>query len=69
MTKLREHMIQDLLQAGRSDRTREVYIGAIRAYARHFDRCPSELGPDEIRNWVQHLRSRRLRERLSSKCP
>jgi site-specific recombinase XerD len=57
MTKLREHMIQDLLQAGRSDRTREVYIGAIRAYARHFDCCPSELGPDEIRNWVQHLRS------------
>ena len=71
MTKLREHMVQDLIQAGRSERTQQVYVGAIRQYARHFGRSPSELGPDEIRQWVQHLRNSilgpdRIRQHLAA---
>jgi site-specific recombinase XerD len=64
-------MIQDLLQAGRSERTRQVYVNAIRDYARHFSRCPSQLGPDEVRTWVQHLRNSvlkpdRIRQHLAA---
>src|SRR5688572_12412915 len=71
MTKLREHMIQDLIQAGRSERTQQVYVGAIREYARHFGRSPSELGPEEVRQWVQHLRNSilgpdRIRQHLAA---
>ncbi len=71
MTKLREHMLQDLLQAGRAESTRKAYINAIREYAIHFARCPSELGPDEVRTWVQHLRNSvlkpdRIRQHLAA---
>jgi len=71
MTKLREHMLQDLLQAGRAESTRKAYINAIREYAIHFGRCPSELGPDEVRTWVQHLRNSvlkpdRIRQHLAA---
>lgn len=62
MSKLRQDMISDLQLAGRSERTQQVYVGAIRAVTLHYGRCPSELNPDEVRSWVQLLRSSGVKE-------
>ena len=62
MSKLRQQMIQDLEFARRSESTKGQYINAIRNLAEHYRRCPSHLGADEIRAWVQLLRNSGIKE-------
>lgn len=59
MTKLRSRMMQDLDLGGYAKRTRQTYVDSIRDFARFHGRSPDQLGQDEVREWVEHLRRRK----------
>ena len=60
MTQLRKRMMQDLELAGHRPQTRSRYIHCIRDLARHHGSCPSTLGQEEVRQWVEHLGTKGL---------
>jgi len=57
MSALRSRMIQDLELAGLVPKTRRAYVASIHDMSRFFRRSPEELSQEEIRRWVEHLRS------------
>ena len=58
MDKSIEQMGQDLAFGPYVKGTRESYIRSAKALAAHFDRPVAELGRDELRDYVEHLRAR-----------
>lgn len=59
MTKLRSQMMQDLDLGGYADKTKKTYLDSIRDFAKFHGRSPGQLGQDEVRQWVEHLRQRK----------
>jgi len=59
MTPLRQRMIDDMRLAGFADRTRDVYIQAVRRLAAHYMRSPDLLSEEEVRDYLLHLRDER----------
>jgi integrase/recombinase XerD len=55
MTPLRLRMIEDMQIRYLAALTQKSYIEHIARFARHFDKSPEHLGPDEIRSWLLHL--------------
>jgi integrase/recombinase XerD len=55
MTPLRLRMIEDMQIRNLAAQTQKSYIEHIARFARHFDKSPEHLGPDEIRSWLLHL--------------
>lgn len=55
MTPLRQRMLEDMQIRNLSPATQYAYIGQVARYARHFGKCPSLLGPQEIRDYQIHL--------------
>ncbi len=58
MTSLRQRMIDDLRIRNHSPRTIKTYVYRVRRFAKHFDRCPSKLGPEEVRTYLLYLMSK-----------
>lgn len=58
MGELRDRMMQDLELAGFQQKTRLIYLNAIRDFAVFQRRSPAELGADDARAWVAHLTKR-----------
>ena len=58
MTPLRQRMIDDMRLAGFAERTRDVYIQAVRRLAAHYMRSPDVLSEEEVRAYLLHLRRR-----------
>jgi len=58
MTALRKKMMHDLELGGYAPRTQQLYIDAIRDFARFFRRSPEEMGQTEVRAWAGYLRDR-----------
>jgi len=54
MTALRKRMLEDMQIRNLSPLTQYAYTGQVARYARHFDKCPSLLGPEEIRDYGEH---------------
>jgi integrase/recombinase XerD len=54
MTALRTRMIEDLKLAGKSDRTQEAYVRAVRQLAEHYHRRPDRISEEEIRRYFLH---------------
>jgi site-specific recombinase XerD len=53
-----DEMLHDLELAGRSKNTIKHYLECVRMFARvHDHRCPRELGRDEVRAWMMHLKA------------
>ena len=59
MTPLRQRMIDDMRLAGFAERTRDVYIQAVRRLAAHYMRSPDLLSEEEVRTYLLHLRDER----------
>lgn len=61
MTPLRQRFIDDLRIRNYAPGTIEAYVAGVQRFARHFNRPPDQLGPDDIRAFQLHL----LEERVS----
>jgi site-specific recombinase XerD len=55
MTPLRQRMLQDMGIRNLALNTQLAYVQQIRAFARHFDRSPEALGPEQVRAYQVHL--------------
>lgn len=55
MTALRQRMLEDLQRRNFAEGTQKVYIDAVAAFARHFWRSPSDLGPEHVRSYLVYL--------------
>ena len=58
MGELRERMRADMVVRGYSESTIRTYVDQVKCFARHFGRCPSTMGEDEIRTYQLHLAER-----------
>jgi integrase/recombinase XerD len=56
MTPLRQRFLDDLRLRNYSPRTLETYVSCVARFARHCQRSPDQLGPEEIRDFLLHLR-------------
>ncbi len=59
MTPLRQRMLEDMQIRNLASSTQETYVRQVARFARHFSKCPSELGPEEIRDYQIHLAKER----------
>lgn len=59
MTSLREKFIRELTIRGRAERTIHAYVASLAALAQHYGRPPDRIGDEEIRTWLEHLRTAR----------
>ncbi|MGA2133992.1 MAG: site-specific integrase [Bryobacteraceae bacterium] len=55
MTSLRQRMLEDLRIRNYAPTTVECYVRAVAEFAKHFDKPPDQLGPEEIRKWQLFL--------------
>ena len=55
MTPLRQRMLQDMSIRNLAVNTQLAYVQQISAFARHFDRSPDALGPEQVRAYQVHL--------------
>ncbi len=58
-TALRQRMIQDLQLAGRSERTQEAYVRAVRKLADHYRQSPDRLTEPQVRDYFLYLKNDR----------
>lgn len=59
MTPLRQRMLEDMRVRNLAENTRRAYVQQVSAFAKHFDRSPELLGPDEIRTYQVYLTDER----------
>ena len=59
MSPLRKQLEDDLAIRGMSERTRETYVGAVAALAKHYGRSPDRIGQEEIQRYLLHLLTER----------
>jgi integrase/recombinase XerD len=59
MTTLRRRMIEDMQLRNLSLHTQDAYVQQISLFARHFNRSPELLGPEEIRSYQLYLTNER----------
>jgi integrase/recombinase XerD len=60
MTPLRQRFIDELTRRNRAARTIQTYVEAVARIARHFNRPPDQLTPQQVRDFQLHLVARGL---------
>jgi integrase/recombinase XerD len=55
MTPLRQRMTEDMQVRNLSPHTQNSYVQQVSLFARHFDKSPEELGPEDIRAYQVYL--------------
>lgn len=55
MTPLRKRMIEALELRGVSPKTLKLYVDCVARFARHFNKSPEKLGPEEVRTYFLYL--------------
>ena len=55
MTFLRQRMLEDMQVRNFSPHTQRSYVQQVSQFARHFEKSPDLLGPEEIRSYQLHL--------------
>jgi len=55
MTLLKQRMLEDLRISNYASTTVDCYVRSVTDFARHFNKPPDQLGPEEIRSWQLHL--------------
>jgi len=56
MGQLRDRMLDDLELRSYRDSTKEQYLGCVRFFAGHYMRPPEELGREDVRRFLLHLK-------------
>jgi integrase/recombinase XerD len=59
MTPLRRRMTEDMQVRSFSPRTQATYVQQVSLFARHFNRSPKLLGPEDIRSYQVYLTNQR----------
>ena len=59
MPSLRQRMLEDMQVRQLSPCTQQTYVETVARFARHFDRSPARLGPEEIRDYQVYLTNER----------
>ena len=55
MTSLRERMTEDMQVRNLALNTQTSYVRQVSLFARHFDKSPEQLGPEDIRTYQVYL--------------
>ena len=55
MTRLRKTMLEELQRRNYSQTTVKAYLHSVEAFAKHFQRPPDQLGPEQIRSYHVYL--------------
>src|ERR1019366_8574949 len=55
MTSLRQRMIEDMRVRNLALNTQRSYVGQVSRFARHFNKSPEQLGPEDIRAYQVYL--------------
>ena len=55
LDKLYQSMVKALKRQGMSDVTIDTYSRAIIRIARYFDRCPDDLGKQDLKDYFDHF--------------
>jgi site-specific recombinase XerD len=55
VTRLRQMMTEELVRRNYSDGTARAYLRSVKEFAKHFNRPPDQLGPEQIREYTAHL--------------
>jgi integrase/recombinase XerD len=55
MTPLRRRMTEDMQVRNFSPHTQNSYVQQVSLFARHFNKSPEVLGPEEIRSYQVYL--------------
>jgi len=55
MTPLRQRYLEDLQLRNYSVKTQQVYVECVSLFARHFNKSPELLGPEQIRDYQLYL--------------
>ena len=55
MTPLRQRMLEDMQIRNLSPNTQASYVQQVSQFARHFEKSPEHLGPEEIRTYQVYL--------------
>jgi len=56
MGSLREQMTQDLQLKGATAKTQHIYLREVTKLAKHYSKSPDELGENEIKEYLLHLK-------------
>src|SRR6202521_265426 len=59
MTSLRRRMTEDMQVRNFSPHTQDSYVQQVSLFARHFNKSPEVLGPEEIRSYHVYLTNER----------
>ena len=59
MTSLRRRMTEDMQVRNLSSQTQATYVQQVSLFARHFNKSPEILGPEEIRSYQVYLTNER----------
>lgn len=59
MTSLLRRMLEDMQVRNLSPHTQVAYVQQVSRFARHFERSPDALGPEEIRAYQVYLTNER----------
>jgi len=59
MTSLRRRMTEDMQVRNLSSQTQATYVLQVSLFARHFNKSPEILGPEEIRSYQVYLTNER----------
>ena len=59
MTKLRQRMLEDLRIRNYAPTTVDCYVRSVAEFAKHFNRSPDQMGPEELRQWQLYLLNER----------
>ena len=55
MTALRKRMLEDLHIRNYAPTTVACYVRSVAEFAKHFNKPPDQLGPEQIRSWQLFL--------------
>jgi integrase/recombinase XerD len=69
MTSLRRRMTEDMQVRNLSLQTQATYVQQVSLFARHFNKSPEILGPEEIRSYqVYRTNERKLAPSSIKRC-